>query len=45
MWQTKTFKTQAAMEKWLARHGENVQWEEIAVNNAWGIIYRALRIM
>ena len=43
MWQTKVFKTQAAMAAWLAKHGHAIQWEELAVNNAWGIVYRKLR--
>lgn len=42
MWITKTFKTKEAMTKFIAKHGHKIQWEEIFVNNAYGIIYRKL---
>lgn len=43
MWQTKLFKTRQAMENWLANNSHNVQWEEIFVNNGYGLTYRKLR--
>jgi len=45
MWQTKIFKTKAAMQKWLNRMSGKVQFEEIFVNNAYGVIYRPLRVI
>lgn len=36
MWDTKTFETHAAMLKWLEAHDQQIQWEEIAVENATG---------
>ena len=45
MWQTKTFTTQAEMDRFLARNGDRIQWQTVYVNNAFGIIYRALRII
>ncbi len=43
MWTTKTFKTADAMRQWIERHDGLVQWEEIAVNNGYGVQYRKLR--
>ena len=43
MWKTKTFKTKAAMEAFIAKNDEKIQWHEIFVNNAYGIEYRKLR--
>lgn len=43
MWQTKTFRTAQALRNWIKRNGHRYQWEEIAVNNAWGVLYRPLR--
>jgi len=45
MWQTKTFKSREAMLAWLDRHSQRVQWQEIFVNNAYGLTYRALRVI
>jgi hypothetical protein len=43
MWQIKTFKTRDQMLRWIARNGSNAQWNEIFVNNAFGVEYRRLR--
>ena len=43
MWTTKTFKTRAAMQKWIDKYGARIQWHEIFINNAYGIEYRPLR--
>lgn len=43
MWETKVFKTRAQMRKWIARNEHRVQYEEILVNNAFGVLYRKLR--
>jgi hypothetical protein len=43
MWKTKTFKTLAAMQAWISHNCHRYEWQEIAVNNAYGILYRRLR--
>ena len=43
MWQTKTFKTREAMQRWLDKNGQRVQWEEIFVCNAYGLTFKPLR--
>ncbi len=43
MWQTKIFKTLAAMQSWVDKNDHRVQWERIFVHNAYGVIYRKLR--
>ncbi len=45
MWQTKIFETREAMNKWLAKHESRIQWEEVYINNAYGLTYRPLRIV
>lgn len=42
MWQTKVFKTREAQLKWIDKHDHRVQWQEIFVNNAYGVQYRPL---
>lgn len=42
MWQIKTFKTAKAMRKFLERNRNKIQWQEIFINNAYGIEYRKL---
>ena len=42
MWITKVFKTKDAMKKFIDKNDGKIQWEEIFVNNAWGIVYRKL---
>jgi len=44
-WQTKTFKTSEAMREWLAKREGRIQWNEIFVNNAYGVEWRDLRII
>ncbi len=43
MWQIKTFKSKAAMQNWLNKNTNKVQFVEIFINNAYGIEYRKLR--
>jgi hypothetical protein len=43
MWETKTFKTREAMRKWVTRHGHTHQWEEIFINNGYGVECRKLQ--
>lgn len=43
MWQTKVFQTREAMQRFLDRKHGKIQYEEILVNNAYGIVYRPLR--
>ena len=45
MWETKVFKTAEAMRRWLEKNKHRIQWEEIYVNNAYGVIYRKLRLI
>ena len=44
MWQTKVFKTKEKMLAFLEKN-QNVQYQEIFINNAYGIEYRKLRII
>jgi hypothetical protein len=43
MWMTKTFKTREAMNTWLDRNRSRIQFQEIFVENAFGVLYRKLR--
>jgi hypothetical protein len=43
MWQVKVFKTKAAFDKWVSRNNHRMQWQEIFVNNAYGVEFRRLR--
>jgi hypothetical protein len=45
MWETKTFKTKLAMDAWLFKHCDTIQYNEIYVNNAYGIEFRKLRVV
>jgi hypothetical protein len=45
MWRTKTFKTREKMADWLSRMNGRIQYEEIFVNNAFGVEWRMLRIV
>jgi hypothetical protein len=45
MWTVKVFKTRAASDAWLAKNESRVQWQEIFVNNGYGLTYRALRVI
>lgn len=45
MWQVKTFKTLASMEKWIERFGDRFMWEEIAVENGYGITFKPCRVI
>ena len=45
MWGTKIFKTKKQMEKFIDAHKDEIQWQEIYINNAYGIEYRKLRII
>lgn len=45
MWQTKQFKTRAAMLKWIAANQHRVQYREVFINNAYGVEYRKLRFV
>lgn len=45
MWRTKTFRTREAMTAWLAKRGSRIQWEEIAINNAYGVLWRPVRLI
>ena len=45
MWKIKTFKTEEAMQKWIARHKDCMQITEIFVNNGFGVEYHKLHKM
>lgn len=45
MWETKQFKTKAAMNEWLSKHSGNIQYIELFINNLYGIRYRKLRLV
>lgn len=43
MWTIKRFRTKEAMTKWIARHGHRYQWQEVFLDNAFGVECRKLR--
>lgn len=52
MWKTKVFRfktiegrevARAKMNAWLERNHGRIQWEQVFVNNAYGVTYRPLR--
>lgn len=45
MWNTKEFKTQAAMNKFIEKNQHKIQWNEIFVNNSYYIEYRFLKVI
>jgi hypothetical protein len=45
VWKTKLFKTKQAMDKWITAQGHNYQWNEIFVNDAYGVECRRLRVI
>ncbi len=42
-WNYKQFKSQDAMDNFIAKNEGKIQWVEIFVNNAYAIEYRKLR--
>lgn len=42
IWKRKLFKTLDAMNKWLAANEGKIQYEQIFVNNAYGVLWRNL---
>lgn len=42
-WKTRSFKTIESMNNWLAKNDGLIQWNEIYLNNAYGVEYRKLR--
>lgn len=42
-WQTKTFKTKDAMQKWIERNSGKYQIVEIFINNGFALEYKRLR--
>jgi glutaredoxin 2 len=45
MWITKEFKTKEAMQKFIDKNENRIQWVEIFINNSYGIEYRKLRFV
>lgn len=43
MWKIKTFRTRKAMDTFIAKYGHRIQWQEVFINNAYGIEYKRLR--
>jgi len=41
-WQTKTFKTKEAQQKWIDKNSTNYQIVEVFVNNGYAVDYRSL---
>lgn len=42
MWSIKEFKTRAEMQAWIEKNGHRMRWQEIVVNNGYGVQYRPL---
>jgi len=45
MWNTKVFKTKESMQQWIAKNDHKTQWQEIFINNAYGVEFKLLRIV
>ena len=45
MWKTKTFKKKEDLQAWVDKNNDTIQWEQIVVNNGYGVTYRKLRII
>lgn len=43
MWRIIKFKTAAARDAWIVRHGARYQYQEVFVNNAYALDVRKLR--
>ncbi len=45
MWDIKTFKTRESMGAWVAKNGNKYQWEQIFINNGYGVTFKPLRVI
>jgi hypothetical protein len=45
MWEVKTFKSRAAMNRWIEKNGSRYQYVEVYINNGWALDVRRLRII
>jgi hypothetical protein len=45
MWQTKVFRTKESMQQWITKNQHKTQWNEIFINNAYGIEFKPLRVI
>jgi hypothetical protein len=45
MWTDKTFKTRESMAAWISKNGHKYQWEEIFINNGYGVTFKPLRVI
>lgn len=43
MWKIKTFRTKEAMQNFIDKNSNKIQWQEVFVNNGLAIEYRKLR--
>lgn len=42
MWKIKEFKTREEMEKFIDKNKNKIQYEEVFINNSYGITYKPL---
>jgi len=45
MWQIKIFKTEKSMLSFLKKNGNKIEFQEIFVNNGFGIEFRKLKVI
>lgn len=45
MWSEKIFKTRESMAAWISKNGHKYQWQEIYINNAFGVTFKPLRVI
>ena len=44
-WKIKTFKGKKEMERFIEVYGHRMEWQEIFINNGFGIEYRMLTVI
>jgi len=45
MYQIKSFKTRNQFNQWVKKNDTKTQWQEVFVNNAFAVEYKALRLI
>jgi hypothetical protein len=45
MWKIKEFKTREAMNKFIEKNRNKIQWHEVFIDNSYAIEYRKLKII
>jgi len=43
MWESRIFKTRKSLQTWIDRNSHKYQWNEIAINNGYGVEFKKLR--